>query len=44
MEWKIWAVAAIMLAAAFIDFYKRRNQTSRDAEIRTLSRHSPSQR
>jgi hypothetical protein len=24
MEWKIWAAAAIMLAAAYIDFYKRR--------------------
>jgi hypothetical protein len=27
MEWKLWAAAAIMLAAAYIDFYKRRKQT-----------------
>jgi len=26
MEWKIWAAAAIMLAAACIDFYKRRTK------------------
>jgi hypothetical protein len=38
MEWKIWAAAAIMLAAAFIDFYKRRKRASSFAEIRARSR------
>jgi hypothetical protein len=27
MEWKMWAAAAIMLAAAYMDFYKRRKRT-----------------
>ena len=38
MEWKIWAIAIIMLAAACIDFYKRRKRTPDFVEIRTASR------
>jgi hypothetical protein len=35
MEWKSWGTAAIMLAAAFIDFYKKAQAS---IELRTNSK------